>query len=542
MARALRITPQIRAIAIAAGDARAQRLETFPARRQDHQHHHRQDGALRGRHELRRGRRLRQNHRHGERPSSIPPISGTRSSSTSTRRRATPPARSSTRSSSTSCGRPIRRRAAGPCSTRSTIAAGSSRRSYLDEAVASSPSSLNDPVTAADAGNGFLFRFRGYSLVWSGWDPDAPTGQLAGLVVRVPTATDHGAPIRRMIRDEFVFGTRIPETSPTAPLVIRSGELRSRRREAHGPRPRGRSAASHPRRRLALRQLARDRAPARGDQVQARLHLRFPLPRAESENRRHRLCGDTRPRLLPALRGQGRIQDARSARRRRRAADQAHALGFGISQSGRYLRDHVGQGFNQDEAGRTVFDGILAHISGIGRVFDNAEFSQPYRTNTQHEDHFFPENAFPFAHGRLRDPITGKSGGLLRGDGFDPLIIESNTATEYWQKGASLLLTDPLGQHDIAIPDTRAALHDRRDRACRPRRTRRLARELHQSAQSPQSGPGAARLAGRARRRGCEAGRRRRRAGSRPIADGTLVPPAEPASRRFPASRWRSAA
>ena len=71
----------------------------------------------------------------------------------------------------------------------------------------------------------------------------------------------------------------------------------------------------------------------------------------------------------------GRRADPRSARR------------SGISQSGRYLRDHIGQGFNHDESGRKVFDGVLAHISGVGRVFLNAEFGQPARTNTQHEDH-----------------------------------------------------------------------------------------------------------------------------------------------------------
>ena len=49
-------------------------------------------------------------------------------------------------------------------------------------------------------------------------------------------------------------------------------------------------------------------------------------------------------------------------------------VGIGFSQSGRYLRDHIGQGFNQDEAGRKVFDGVLSHIAGVGRVFLNAEF------------------------------------------------------------------------------------------------------------------------------------------------------------------------
>jgi hypothetical protein len=130
----------------------------------------------------------------------------------------------------------------------------------------------------------------------------------------------------------------------------------------------------------------------------------------------------------------------------------SHAIGFGISQSGRYLRDHIAQGFNADEQGRKVFDGVLAHISGIGKVFMNAAFAQPFRTNTQHEDHHFPENAFPFAHASMSDPVTGRTGRLLRGDGSDPFVIEVNTSTEYWQKGASLLATDPLGRRDIAVP------------------------------------------------------------------------------------------
>jgi hypothetical protein len=123
-----------------------------------------------------------------------------------------------------------------------------------------------------------------------------------------------------------------------------------------------------------------------------------------------------------------------------------------VSQSGRYLRDHIALGFNQDESARKVFDGLLTHVAGIGKVFANYEFGQPYRTRTQHEDHGFPENHFPFAHATLTDPVTGQAGGLWRGDGFDPLVMEANTSTEYWQKGASLLHTDLQGQHDIAIP------------------------------------------------------------------------------------------
>ena len=53
----------------------------------------------------------------------------------------------------------------------------------------------------------------------------------------------------------------------------------------------------------------------------------------------------------------------------------------------------------------------------------------------------------------MADPLTGKSGSLFRGDGSDPLLIETNTSTEYWQKGASLLHTDPLGTRDVTLPE-----------------------------------------------------------------------------------------
>lgn len=129
-------------------------------------------------------------------------------------------------------------------------------------------------------------------------------------------------------------------------------------------------------------------------------------------------------------------------------------LAVGVSQGGRFLRNFVSAGFNQDEVGRKVFDGVLSHVAGVGRVFLNAEFGQPFRTNTQHEDHLFPENAFPFSAARLDDPVTGRTGALLCSDGFDPLLIEVNSSTEYWQKGASLLTTDPLGTRDIALPPT----------------------------------------------------------------------------------------
>ena len=48
--------------------------------------------------------------------------------------------------------------------------------------------------------------------------------------------------------------------------------------------------------------------------------------------------------------------------------------------------------------------------------------------------------------------IPFATGALMRGDDSDPKVIETNTSTEYWQKGASLLHTDPDGTRDVALP------------------------------------------------------------------------------------------
>ena len=43
------------------------------------------------------------------------------------------------------------------------------------------------------------------------------------------------------------------------------------------------------------------------------------------------------------------------------------AIGWGVSQTGRFLRHFVYQGFNEDERGRIVFDGVFDQVGGAGR-------------------------------------------------------------------------------------------------------------------------------------------------------------------------------
>ncbi|MBO0739756.1 MAG: hypothetical protein J2P48_24990, partial [Alphaproteobacteria bacterium] len=130
----------------------------------------------------------------------------------------------------------------------------------------------------------------------------------------------------------------------------------------------------------------------------------------------------------------------------------AHALAFGVSQAGRFLRHFLELGMNDDGRGQRVFDGVLAHVAGAGKVFANHSFAMPGRTATQHEDRLYPENWFPFGNAVTTDPFSGETGAILKGRPTDPLMIEVNTSTEYWQKGASLVHTDPAGARDAALP------------------------------------------------------------------------------------------
>lgn len=317
-------------------------------------------------------------------------------------------------------------------------------RQYAHWMFGDSRTVRNDPRAPEDIGNGLILR-RGYVVVANGWDPDAPRSN-GGLAMKPVIATNGGAPIVRVIRNELQSGTRGAQretfrlTHPAATLEPGQAKLTMRRNEADPRREIPASGWSYVNPR-EIRLLPQGTKPEPGSIYE--FHYPATQPRVLGIG-----LAATRD-LLSFLR-----YEARDTKGNANPVGTAilYTMAFGRSQAGRYLRDHVAQGFNQDESGRRVLDGVIAHTAGVGGVFLNTEFGQPARTNTQHEDHSFPENAFPFSTARMTDPVTGISGSLLRNDGFDPLWMETNTSTEYWQKGASLLVTDPLGTRDVELP------------------------------------------------------------------------------------------
>ena len=128
-----------------------------------------------------------------------------------------------------------------------------------------------------------------------------------------------------------------------------------------------------------------------------------------------------------------------------------HAYAWGRSQSGRFLRDFVYHGFNEDEKHRKVFDAIAPHVAGGGRVYLNYEFARPVTSSQQHTNQLDPE-LFPHAYNVIKDAQTGRRDGILKRPKTDPLVFHTQTSTEYWQKRGCLAHTDGKGK-DLPIPD-----------------------------------------------------------------------------------------
>ena len=304
----------------------------------------------------------------------------------------------------------------------------------LDDA----PAAGNDPKSAKDAGIGFSLG-RGYTILWSGWDPGAPSANN-GLGARFPLAMEDGRPVTGHIRHEFHIGTRTPNKGDLVRL------------------PYPAVAPDKSRARLAVRDRESDERreiPAdRWEFADAQAIRLLPQGTLFAPFKIYELWYEATDSRVLGI-GFAAVRDLVSALRHERAdlvGDIGHALAFGNSQSGRFLRHFLELGMNEDRRGRRVFDGVLTNVAGAGKVFANHRFGMPGRTATQHEDRLYPENWFPFGNAVATDPFSGRAGAILQGRPSDPFVIEVNSATEYWQKGASLVHTDPLGRSDAELP------------------------------------------------------------------------------------------
>lgn len=317
----------------------------------------------------------------------------------------------------------------------------------------------NQPATREHCGDGFLMR-QGFTVVWSGWDGELLPGgerlRLAAPVIRTEP------PITGRVRCEFVPGGK------TRRMVVNWANHGSYR-----PTDAGRASATltvRSRPGAQRRAIPRDQWTLHVSDVSSDSSSQLPLVEVEMpagmlDGALYELIyeaadplvmgvGFTAVRdLIAALKhgtgdGNPLVSGGRSPIRR--------AHGFGVSQSGRFLREFVYSGFNEDEQGRAVFDGLIPHVAGGGLGSFNHRFAQPTRHSNQHDHHDYPPDRFPFAYDVQTDPLSGNSDGILRRaieSKTVPRILHTQSAAEYWTRAGSLPHTDPLGLRDAVIPE-----------------------------------------------------------------------------------------
>ena len=309
-----------------------------------------------------------------------------------------------------------------------------------------------DPQTAEEMGDGFLLE-NGFSLLWLGWQFDVPVrdGQMR---LHTPVAADDGNPITGLVRSEVIVNQRAydrsladrnhmayPVADPNDPanvMTVRDGVDQPRRVV---PRDEWRFARRN------------DDGSLVDDPTRVYLEGGFEpfkiydvvyaaqdpalvgLGPAAVRDMVSKLKYEATPELgLPA----GAIE---------------HAIAWGVSQSGRFLRTFLHHGYNVDEENRRAFDGVMSHVAGGGRGSFNHRFAQPSRDGHPFLNKLYPSDIFPFTDVVQHDPETDMRDGLLAGiqPGHMPKVFYTNSSYEYWGRAASLIHTTIDGTADAPL-------------------------------------------------------------------------------------------
>ncbi len=321
---------------------------------------------------------------------------------------------------------------------------------------------------AENAGNALLMN-QGYTYVSSGWLHGAPgAGDPRPVLANFPLATDDGRTITGASMEEW----QDPASAAFGRLTYPAATLDE-------------SAAT-----LTHRQLQddpRQAVPADGWRYVDDRTVAVTPPAGTDAGTIYEFVYEARDPIVHGL-GFSAIRDLVSFARYRPADDRGvanplfvdgmpvldHVVAVGSSQSGRMIRDLVYQGFNEDPAGRRVFDGMTPYVAGARRTWVNARFAQTGRYTRQHEDHNYPMDEFPFTFATTTDALTGRTDGLLAActaSGTCPRIIQVDADSEYYGAHASLIVTDTRGRGLELPPNARywmlGTAHLQGDAGCR---------------------------------------------------------------------------
>ena len=289
-------------------------------------------------------------------------------------------------------------------------------------------------LSGGELGDGLLMK-RGFTVVAVGWEFDVPAREGA-VRIDVPAAVENGRPVTPLVSGQFTPDRALMSFTLTDlvgytpdPAQIGDATLTMRTAVLAAPETVPRTSWT----------LEGNTVTTTGAAFEAgRIYeLTYRATAAPVSGLGLAAVRDTVSWV--------RTQDDALARAR-------YVYAFGSSQSGRFLRTFLYQGFNADRRDRQVFDGVLAHIAGAARLDVNRRGATPTTLGG------FSATAYPFAARALRDPVSGANEGLLENDRarkHQPKLFLTNTGVEYWGGGrsAALVHTSVDGTRDEALGD-----------------------------------------------------------------------------------------
>ena len=129
-----------------------------------------------------------------------------------------------------------------------------------------------------------------------------------------------------------------------------------------------------------------------------------------------------------------------------------YSIGVGVSQSGRFQKHMLNNGFNEDEQRRIVWDGMNPVIAGMMGSF-NIRFAQPGDI----AELFDPGADGPLWWAPYTDTVRGRpAAGLLSrcmATNTCPKIMETYGGPEMWYSRGSVGIAGTKGTEDLPLPD-----------------------------------------------------------------------------------------
>ena len=333
---------------------------------------------------------------------------------------------------------------------------------FFNDAIGS-----NFPIKADHVGNGFLFR-NGYTIVFCAWQGDLLAGDDRFLM-ELPVAKNNGKSIKGVVRSQFILEQNGIKTQPLSgwyntrshPTVSMDSEKSILTRRPYTNAKIQKIPSKEWFFAREEKGLGLDGSNIETSIVPSDSHIY--LPGGFETGWIYELIYTAKDPLIMGL-GHPAVRDFISFLRYNEYDSQdtpnpllnlkiEKVYGWGRSQSGRLIRDFVYQGYNKDQKGRKVFDGLMPHVSGAGMLWMNHRFANTVTpAGQEHEYHENCADRFPFSYAKSTDHLTGKNDSILTRPKTDPLIIHTQSATEYWQRRGSLVHTDTQG-NDLLQPE-----------------------------------------------------------------------------------------